>query len=629
MTVGRQRVPDASRLGETIERAAGAIGNHLTNDGRQQKYEKEQLQLFIAQQQRSGAPQPAEPAAARQQTTNFANYLKVSAQLPEQLDALRKEADADPETALETFTGGLENVRALVNAEPDAHLRDDLLTDYGEYSKQHLAQLQKGNETQLLNRIGLVVSRRSNEAIEAALNSENREERDAALSRFVGTLDDFVSRGLISPEHAHEQRYKAWFNITRTTLDRMTPRAAFEAAKQLAQKVKPMDCPRFVGEHHARYDAEQAQFGVARSARLAPAPLKKPFDGDGMSAAEMMRSSVGANIRLRSNVMLNDTSQSPEITSRPLPDVGRRAPTDAELTPSDVYRETTTSSVGTGKAAYVPRSRQPNEPPSKEKWKSTAHYQTMEKGVQDAPPVDPEAGLYDRIGLRLRERLEKSPNLVISGQDTDGRPYKTLLRVGTDLKSDGVNALNLRGADMLSEILFDEVKHFNTVFEAEEWLKEQGHPIDEKEGLLPLGTPGFHAGIVDKPNPRDPRMVLGTIGFEPQEQRAQTKAHESGHMISELLDLEHYFASMPNADQEIMGRELRAIIQKRGSKSEEWPKSPEEWIADFFMRYLTEPDETKKTAPFTSSVIRKLWNENDRVNKLLILSQGEGKTSIA
>lgn len=45
-----------------------------------------------------------------------------------------------------------------------------------------------------------------------------------------------------------------------------------------------------------------------------------------------------------------------------------------------------------------------------------------------------------------------------------------------------------------------------------------------------------------------------------------------------------------------------------------------EWIAEFMMKYLRDPQATKIAAPNATLIIRELWNGNDAVNSVLTLS---------
>jgi hypothetical protein len=92
--------------------------------------------------------------------------------------------------------------------------------------------------------------------------------------------------------------------------------------------------------------------------------------------------------------------------------------------------------------------------------------------------------------------------------------------------------------------------------------------------------------------------------------------------------LPEHLSSLSGDQQDQIDKELRAIMRKRPG-DRKWRDSPEEWISEFFKGYLVDPEGTKRTAPLTASLVRKLWNENERVNKLLILSQEENSSKFA
>jgi hypothetical protein len=59
-------------------------------------------------------------------------------------------------------------------------------------------------------------------------------------------------------------------------------------------------------------------------------------------------------------------------------------------------------------------------------------------------------------------------------------------------------------------------------------------------------------------------------------------------------------------------------------------RNPEEWIAEFFMLYLLDPERAKREAPVTAAIIRKWWNENPEVNRTLIFSKAtQGDSGLA
>jgi hypothetical protein len=113
-------------------------------------------------------------------------------------------------------------------------------------------------------------------------------------------------------------------------------------------------------------------------------------------------------------------------------------------------------------------------------------------------------------------------------------------------------------------------------------------------------------------------------GVPAEEQDAEVLAHEIGHIISDVMGLGERLSALPAGDRLQVGQELnRVFTGRRGipSQFDSYARNPEEWIAEFFMLYLLNPERAKLEAPVTAAIIRKWWNENPAVNRTLIFSK--------
>jgi hypothetical protein len=258
----------------------------------------------------------------------------------------------------------------------------------------------------------------------------------------------------------------------------------------------------------------------------------------------------------------------------------------------------------------------------------------------DLKPFDPRVGYYDRLARRADE-LRRRGLVPRRGTDIDGRPYDSLLRVGTDKGSLRVTSLTPRGVEEVMRLFADEVHKFETVDQAVAYFasvyRTFGDPLSPTElqqlkrdfsgaKALAVGIPKrgaksdrSQAIIVINENVRRFRNPRSSLSVEDQD--AEVLAHEIGHIISDVMGLNERLSALPAGDRLQVGQELTQVFgQKRG-------KNPEEWIADFFALYLLYPEAAKRQAPTMAAIIRKWWNENPAVNRTLIFSnatQGEG-----
>ncbi|MDZ4866521.1 MAG: hypothetical protein SGI91_04300 [Alphaproteobacteria bacterium] len=270
----------------------------------------------------------------------------------------------------------------------------------------------------------------------------------------------------------------------------------------------------------------------------------------------------------------------------------------------------------------------------------------------DLKPFDPRAGYYDRLARRADE-LRRRGLVPRRGVDIDGRPYDSLLRVGTDKGSLRVTSLTPRGVEEVMRLFADEVHTFETVDQAVAYFASVynafGDPLSRAElaGLrrgfssalaVAVGIPNrgaksdrTQAIIVINENLRrfrDPRS-----GVPAEEQDAEALAHEIGHIISDVMGLGERLSALPAGDRLQVGQELnRAFTGQRGlpGQFDDSARNPEEWIAEFFVLYLLDPERAKREAPVTAAIIRKWWNENPEVNRTLIFSKAtQGDSGLA
>lgn len=136
--------------------------------------------------------------------------------------------------------------------------------------------------------------------------------------------------------------------------------------------------------------------------------------------------------------------------------------------------------------------------------------------------------------------------------------------------------------------------------------------------------PGYVGTFIPLPregSPSDRRLTVSLVGPSPTEGTKQIRfLHETGHVMSRILNLQHHLAALPASRRMTVQRELYAVMEKNTSAPEDWREDPEEWIGEMFKEYMLNPEETKRTAPLATAIIRKLWNEDERLSALIIFS---------
>jgi hypothetical protein len=245
----------------------------------------------------------------------------------------------------------------------------------------------------------------------------------------------------------------------------------------------------------------------------------------------------------------------------------------------------------------------------------------------------------------LARRTEELRRLGVSRRhdtDIDGRPYDSLLRIGTDKGSLRISSLTPRGVNEVMGLFADDVKRFETVDEAVAFFdsvyRSLGAPLSPdqlRELKRAFSTArAFAAGIPTRSGAKSDRIQTIVVINENvrrfrdpmsllpvDQQDAEILAHEVGHIISRLKGLGERLSGLPARDRLEVGQELKRVYGKKEERPGNYAKSPEEWIAEFFMLYLIYPELAKRQAPLTAAIIRKWWNENPAVNRTLILSQ--------
>jgi hypothetical protein len=97
-------------------------------------------------------------------------------------------------------------------------------------------------------------------------------------------------------------------------------------------------------------------------------------------------------------------------------------------------------------------------------------------------------------------------------------------------------------------------------------------------------------------------------------------------LIADLLNIKTYVSSLSVDQRDTIEDELFEIMRLQGHVGEngelksDWAKSPSEWVGEFFQSYLQKPEETKRAAPTFAGLVRKLWNENEQLSRILIFS---------
>jgi hypothetical protein len=259
----------------------------------------------------------------------------------------------------------------------------------------------------------------------------------------------------------------------------------------------------------------------------------------------------------------------------------------------------------------------------------------------DRPPFDPRVGYYGRLQRRFSQTAQRLS--FTEGVDIDGDRYRSLLMVGSNLNGKTTQGLSPQGVALLVGILCDRSERFRTAEDAVEFLAKvelaAGKTMnrEQREGLRRSleSSRGAAVRLLDN-DLRDgdgfQTIILIDSAFEglvPEGRdyaEASVMAHELGHVVSRVLKVGESFEQLPAYERGQVANELeKAFRSSRTSQGAaggrgDWERSPEEWFAEVFMVYLTEPEFAKSQAPLTCAILRRLWNRHPILSQILRLS---------